>query len=152
MTSTRLVDERCLLPLLLAAILSGCGGQSDNPSATGEHGSAGFERNLSARFSASITSDNEIAVRYEAPDGDALKNVVVRVVPIWRLQSVLDGMNNSPTTNGVEVRWDSLAPGESRPISLGEPPLLNDGVTSVSIEGTAELQQRPVRFAVDQRR
>lgn len=150
MTSTQLADGRWL-PQLLAVVLSGCGGQSDAPSATGGNRSAGFERNLSANFSASITSDNEVVIRYDAPADAVLKNVAVRVVPVWYLQSVLDGMNNSQPS-GVDVHWESLAPGESRVISLGEPPQLNDGVTSVSIEGTAEVQERPVHFAVDQSR
>jgi hypothetical protein len=63
---------------------------------------------------------------------------------------VLDGMQ-SPT-GGVDVHWDSLGPDESRAIDLGEPPQLNDGVTSVAIAGTAELQGSPVRFAVEQSR
>jgi hypothetical protein len=37
-------------------------------------------------------------------------------------------------------------------IDLGEPPQLNDGVTSIYIEGTAELQGDPIRFSLDQSR
>jgi hypothetical protein len=146
----QLAAELWILPLLAAAVISGCSGQSENSSATGRTGYAGIEQNLSGRISASITSDNEVTVRYEAPDGIGLTNVDVRAVPAWQLQSVLDGMQ-SPT-KGVDVHWDSLGPGESRVIDLGEPPQLNDGVTSIHIEGTAELQGNSIRFSVDQNR
>lgn len=151
MMRTRLADAHGLLSLLVAAILCGCSSQNgDSSGASAGSGSSGFEQNLSGRFSASLTSDKGVTLRYEAPDGIGLKNVDIRVVPVWQLQSVVDGMR-SPTS-GMEVHWDSLAPGESREIDLGEPPQVNDGVTSVSIEGTAELQGSHVRFALNSSR
>lgn len=139
------------MPLLLLGIMSGCGSHNDRDSVEeGDAGSSGFVQDLSGRFSVSLTAENEAILHYVAPDGVSLHNVEVRAIPMWRLQSVLDGMQE-PTAH-IDVHWDSLGPDESRAIDLGEPPQLNDGVTSVAIEGTAELQGSPVRFAIEQRR
>jgi hypothetical protein len=107
-------------------------------------------QDLSGRFSVSISSEHEATLHYSAPDGLKLYNVEIRAVPTWHLQSVLDGMQ--PPTKGIDVRWDSLGPDESRTIDLGEPSQLHDAVTSVQIEGTAELRGSPIRFSMEQRR
>lgn len=147
MTSAQTVSNRWNLPLAVVVVMCGCQSQSEDPPVAGADG---FVQNMSGRFSASITSDREVKVHYEAPDGVGVSNVDIRAVPVWHLQRVLDGMQ-SPT-RGVDIRWDSLGPGESRVIDLGEPPQLNDGVISIHIEGTAELLGDPIRFSVDQSR
>jgi hypothetical protein len=88
MKSTQTDLQRWLVAFTVAAVLCGCQRPGGNPQATRTDG---FVRDLSAHFSAPITSDHEVAVRYEAPDGVGLTNVDVRAVPAWHLQSVLPG-------------------------------------------------------------
>lgn len=139
------------LSLLLLRLASGCGNPGGGNSAVPDtSGSSKYVQNMSGRFSVSITSENEATLTYSAPDGLKVSNIEMRAIPTWRLQSVLDGMQ-SPT-KGIDVHWDSLGPDESRTIDFGDPPQLNDGVTAVHIEGTAELQGSPIRFSLEQRR
>lgn len=144
-------QTRWWLSLLLLGVVSGCGGPVESGSAVkGDSESSGFVQDLSGRFSVSISSEHEATLHYSAPDGLKLYNVEIRAVPTWHLQSVLDGMQ--PPTKGIDVRWDSLGPDESRTIDFGEPSQLHDAVTSVQIEGTAELRGSPIRFSMEQRR